>query len=116
MEKIKNILIFIVCVAVILGVIGLLMAWSDGYLEGTALESVLRVLFPAFIVAWVLYLIFSYWLDRINRGVSVIGFLLFLILAVVFILLPLPDIAYLVAIIVLGIAALITGAARLFGL
>ena len=77
---------------------GLLMAWSDGYLDGTIAEAVLRILFPALVGGCGLLLAISFWVDKLGNGLSgkgmVITYLTLVTAICVFVVLPISDAVY----------------------
>lgn len=66
----KDKIILWVGIAIIIGVIGLLMAWTDGYFDGTFLGDALSVLMPAALSGFMAMLVVSYWANKIGSGVS----------------------------------------------
>lgn len=85
MGKFKNSLTVIIMVACFVGVIGLLMAYSDGLLDGTAIAKIISIALPSLIGAYLITLIVTYWVDRIFKGRTSAGivFLIALILLVI---------------------------------
>ena len=82
MEKFKNALTVIIMVACFIGVIGLLMAYSDGLLDGTAIAKIISIAFPSLLGAYVIALVVTYWVNSIFKGYVSAGivFLIALIL------------------------------------
>ena len=72
MRKIKDILVFILGITIILGIIGLLMAYSDGLLNGTFVEQIISIVFPALLGSYAITLVVSNlpkWItERIHMG------------------------------------------------
>lgn len=93
--KKKDILYCILFVIGIISIIGLLIAWNDGYLEGTILENILGMLFPALLVSYGLLVSISFWLKKIGVEISgkslIIIWLILVIVVIVILNLPLSD-------------------------
>ena len=92
--KKKDIAIIIGFVAAVVVFFGILIAWNDGYLEGTLLAKILGILFPAFVVGGVLMQTTSYWIKKIYGSISgktmVLIFLLFALITCLLLILPVP--------------------------
>ena len=73
MEKIKNVLIVIIGIVCFAGIIGLLMAFDDGLLDGTVIAKIISVVFPALIGAYITALIVAYWWNAIIRKTAHVG-------------------------------------------
>ena len=69
-QETKDKLKVAVAICGFIAVIGLLMAWNDGYLEGTVLADVLSVLFPALLISYTILIATTYWLDKAGTELS----------------------------------------------
>lgn len=100
--KKKDVLYVVLGVAVFVGVIGLLMAYSDGYLEGTLVAKIIGVVFPAALAAYGVAIMASYWGNKFNigSGMSFLKWLIAFLLICIFIILPFSDKVYWAAIII----------------
>ena len=85
MEKFKNALTVIIMVACFVGVIGLLMAYSDGLLDGTIIAKIISIALPSLIGAYLITLVGTYWVNRIFKRRTSAG-VLFLIALIVLVI------------------------------
>lgn len=84
----KDTLYVILFVVVVVSVIGLLMAYSDGHLDGTILADAISVLLPALVSAFIGMVVAGYWWKKLNpSGPSGKGLLLSALLVFVTVLL-----------------------------
>lgn len=103
MDKFKNTLTVIIMVACFVGVIGLLMAYSDGLLDGTVIAKIISIIFPSLLGAYLITLVVTYWVNRIFKGYISAGivFLIALILLVICITLLSKAVLTVIALIIL---------------
>lgn len=64
--KKKDILYIVLFVAIFVSIIGLLMAWNDGYLEGTLIESILNVTFLPLVLSFGILIVITAILNKLG--------------------------------------------------
>lgn len=105
MKKFKNALTVIIMVACFVGVIGLLMAYSDGLLDGTVIAKIISIALPSLIGAYLITLVGTYWVNRIFKGHAPAGiiFLIALILSAICITFLSKAVLYVIALTILAL-------------
>ena len=93
----KDKIYIVLGVSLVVAVFGLLMAWNDGYLDGTIADSILKIVFPAALAAFGLVVVGACWFKGLPVGWAML--VAFLSICV-FLLLPLPDTVYMVAMLI----------------
>lgn len=79
-SKMKDWLQVILIFAPMIAIIGLLMAWSDGKLVGTGIDTLLSMLVPAIGVGFVVSLFVNMWVYILNKFVQgKIYFIIFIV-------------------------------------
>ena len=108
MEKLKNALIIIAFVGGFIAIIGLLMAYSDGYLDGTVMADILAVVGPSFLSAFLLTINISYWFgDVFKKYIPVLVIFLISLVAAILVVLFIPtEIKNILFYIILGMTVL----------
>ena len=105
MEKLKNSLILICGIACFVGVIGLLMAYSDGRLDGTIVSKIISIVFPSLLGAYAIMLVISFWVITVFKGHAPLGIIFlvsFVLLAVCIIFLS-KEILHVIAIVIFAL-------------
>ena len=90
MKKVKDALIIIAGIGIFVGTIGLLMAYSDGLLDGTVVADIISVAFPSFLGAFIITILISYWqskLGGVTHSLGIIFVISFLVLVICVLLL-----------------------------
>lgn len=108
MEKIKNALILIGGIVCFIGVIGLLMAYNDGLLEGTVFAKIISIAFPSFLGAFGIMLVTGFWVITVFKKYAPLGIIFlgaFVLLAICIILLN-KEILYAIAMVIFALVVI----------
>lgn len=89
--KKKDLFYIVIFICGFIGIIGLLMAWSDGYLDGTFIADALKVIFPTAIITYLLMTVISFWYNKFSKKpLERLGILFLICAAISFLLVMLP--------------------------
>ena len=102
-RDILYIVLFIVC---FIGIIGVLVAWSDGAFDNSHIDNILSVIFPAFIASWIVFLVIINWFKRISS--LFITFIIVFLICIIYMLLSRPIVLDVTLLIALSVLLLIT--------
>ena len=105
--KKKDILYLVLFGIIFVGIIGLLMAWNDGYLDNSIMDRILSIIFPAALASIAILLIIVNWFDGKIQSIMVPWLISFL-LCVIYMLLPRPSHLDVIVTIILSSLLLIT--------
>ena len=65
--KIKDTIYVILFFVAFISIIGLLMAWSDGYLDGTIIASILSVLAPVLLCLYLIAVVVTWIKNKLKK-------------------------------------------------